>query len=123
MSSALPPAPDELASRLGTPLDGADAVRAVDALADATTLALAEVPERTADLWSVSAPAIVRLVVLQAARREYDNPRGVTAETYGEHSVTLGTTSGVYLTPREVALIQRAHSPRRPRSVRTPSPY
>ncbi len=55
----------------------------------------------------------VRLVVLKAARREFDNPRGISQESLGEHSVTLGTASGVYLTRMEIQAVRRAVTGRR----------
>lgn len=74
MSSALPPALSELTERLGSELDGNDRARAELALDDPTALALADVTDRIAAIWTVSAPAVVRLVVIHAARREYENP-------------------------------------------------
>lgn len=114
----LPPAVGELEKRLGVPagdLVDEDLERATAALEDATDLALALVPDATADAWRASAPRIVRLVVLKAARREYDNPRGLASESLGEHSVGIAETSGVYLTARETALVLGAHRSARPR--------
>lgn len=116
MANPLPPAVGMLESRLGLPLgtlDGEDLARATDALDDATTLALAEVSDTRAAAWTLDAPKVVRLVVLKAARREYENPRGLEQESLGEHSVGLTDTSGVYLTAREIAQIRRAASGRR----------
>jgi hypothetical protein len=97
--SVLPTAPTELVE-LGVALDADNATRAELALVCATELALAEVPARTAQTWAVAAPAVVRLVVIHAARREYESPRGV------------------YLTERERELVRRAHAPTHPRSAR-----
>jgi hypothetical protein len=91
-------------------LTGEDKVRAEDALDDAATLALAEVSETKQALWTVDAPKVVSLVVLKAARREFENPRGLNQESLGEHSVSLTDSSGVYLTAREIAQIKRAAS-------------
>lgn len=126
---SLPPTLAALASRLGVPagtLLAEDQARATAALEDASTLALAEVSTSLAETWTTSAPAVVVLVVLKAARREYENPRGMNLETLGEHSVGLTDLSGVYLTAREVAQVRRAASGRTGGyvgSVRTPSAY
>jgi hypothetical protein len=106
----LPPALSALEVRLGLPegaLDGEDKLRAEAALEDATTLALAEVPGK-ATAWEANAPKVVALVILKAARREWENPRGVQQETQGDHSVGLSETSGVYLTAREIGQLHRA---------------
>jgi hypothetical protein len=127
--TALPPNVDALEARLGLPagtLDGEDKTRAAAALEDATTLALAEVSPAKATKWETDAPKVVALVILKAARREYENPRGVNQETQGDHSVGLAETSGVYLTGREVAQIKRAATGQRAGfvgSIATPSAY
>ncbi|WP_162942866.1 hypothetical protein [Cryobacterium soli] len=107
----LPPSVTDLEARLGLPpgtLADEDKARAEASLEDATTLALAEVSPAKAYAWEANAPKIVALVVLKAARREYENPRGVNQETQGDHSVGLSETSGVYLTNREIGQIRRA---------------
>lgn len=114
--AALPPTVDALARRLGLDVaepDEVETARAEDALDDAAQLALAEALDAVAEAWRADAPAVVRLVVLRAARREYENPRGLTEETLGEHSVGLSHTPGVYLTQREVALMHRVAAGRR----------
>jgi hypothetical protein len=96
------------------------------ALRDATTLALAEVSAAKAALWVADPPAVVSLIILKAARREFENPRGMDQESLGEHSVNLTDTSGVYLTGREIAQIKRAATGRSSGfvgSIRTPSAY
>ena len=111
MANPLPPAVALLERRLGIPegsLAGEDLARAQDALDDAATLVLAEVSTVTATAWETDAPKVAVLVALKAARREYENPRGISSEGLGEHSVGLTDTSGVYLTAREVAQIKRA---------------
>lgn len=113
MPSPLPPPVSLLERRLGLAvgsLTGEDKARAEDALDDAATLALAEVSETKQALWTVDAPKVVTLVVLKAARREFENPRGLNQESLGEHSVSLTDSSGVYLTAREIAQIKRAAS-------------
>ncbi|WDS52033.1 head-to-tail adaptor [Microbacterium phage Caron] len=130
MPTTLPPSVEELTRRIG--LEKVDTSeegvieRLTDALEDATTLALAEVSDKLAERWRVNAPAVVRLVILKAARREFENPRGISQETLGEHTVGLSETSGVYLTAREVAQIERAVSGRKGAyvgSIRTPTAY
>jgi len=129
MSLPLPPPLSALESRLGLPpgtLLDEDKARAEDALDDATTLALAEVSETKAAAWELDAPKVVRLVVLKAARREFENPRGLEQESLGEHSVGLTDTSGVYLTGREIAQIKRAATGRSGGfvgTIRTPSAF
>ncbi|AWY06641.1 head-to-tail adaptor [Microbacterium phage Zeta1847] len=128
MPVTLPPPLSMLESRLGleaNSLDGVDKQRALDALDDAATLILAELTPALADKWAADAPKVAVLVALKAARREYENPRGIGQETWGEHTVGLTETSGVYLTAREVAQIARAATTRRsgPGSVRIRSAY
>lgn len=111
MANPLPPPLSALETRLGLPegeLADEDRKRAEAALDDATTLALAEVSPTRADLWTSNAPSVVRLVILKAARREYENPQGLTQETLGEHMIGNSQTSGVYLTGAEVAQLRRA---------------
>ncbi|MDR6436056.1 hypothetical protein J2790_001177 [Paenarthrobacter nicotinovorans] len=129
MPSSLPPIVSELEQRLGLvpgSLEGVDKSRAEKALEDAAILALAEASETKAAKWETDCPKVVRLVVLKAARREFENPRGIENESLGERSVGLTDTSGVYLTAREVAQIRRAASGRSGGfvgSIRTPSTY
>lgn len=129
MPNPLPPPLAALEARLGIPTGGLideDRARAEAALEDATALILAEVSAATATTWQSDAPAVVNLVALKAARREFDNPRGITSESLGEHSVGLSESSGVYLTSREVAQVRRAANGRSGGfvgTVRTPSAY
>ncbi|ANF30818.1 hypothetical protein A0130_03185 [Leifsonia xyli] len=126
---ALPPPLSALTSRLGIAadgLDGLDTARASAALDDATALALAEVTPAAGDAWLTKCPPVVTLVILKAARREFENPRGFVTETQGERSATLAVSSGVYLTAREIATIRRAatgYPGGFVGSVRTPSSY
>lgn len=111
MANPLPPPLSALETRLGLPegeLVDEDRKRAEAALDDATTLALAEVSPARAERWTENAPSVVRLVILKAARREYENPQGLTQETLGEHMIGNSQTSGVYLTGAEVAQLRRA---------------
>lgn len=129
MPIPLPPPVSSLEARLGLPagtLTGEDKVRAESALDDAATLALAEVSDAKATVWTTDAPKVVVLVVLKAARREFENPRGFESESLGEHQVGLTDTSGVYLTAREIAQIKRAATGRSGGfvgTIRTPSAY
>lgn len=127
----LPPTVSALEVRLGVPsgtLADADLARATAALEDATALVLAEVPASLVPQWEADAPTVVAAVVLKAARREFENPRGIQQEAQGEHSVGFSATeaSGVYLTRREVGYVRRAATGRSGGfvgSVRTPSAY
>ncbi|MDN4479904.1 hypothetical protein [Demequina muriae] len=129
MSLALPPDVDALATRLGlllSDLSGVERARASAALADATALALDEVAPHVAADWSLGAPASVHVIILKAARREYENPQGLRSETVGEHGVTIAFASGVYLTEPEKRSIRRAATGRVGGfvgTVRTPSAY
>ena len=129
MPQLLPPPLSSLEARLGLALgtlQGEDAIRAEAALDDAATLILAEVSASTAATWSADAPAVVVLVALKAARREFENPQGYNTESLGNHTVGLSETSGVYLTGREIAQVRRAANGRRGAyvgTVRTPSAY
>lgn len=129
MPNPLPPPLAALESRLGLPvgsLEGTEKKRAEDALDDAATLVLAEVPDKVAEAWTSDAPKVAVLVALKAARREFENPQGINQETLGEHTVGISESSGVYLTAREIAQIRRAATGRRGAfvgSIRTPSAY
>lgn len=123
------PALSALEARLGLDagsLEGPDKARADAALEDATALVLAEVSATKATAWETTCPKVVALVILKAARREYENPQGVVQEAIGEFSTTVSVSSGVYLTPVEASLIRRAATGRRTGfvgTVRTPSAY
>lgn len=107
----LPPSLDALLTRLGlttSDLDSVETARASAILDDAVALALAEVPASVATRWQADAPAVVVTVILKAARREFENPRGLTNESVGDRSVGLSDSSGVYFTAREIALLRRA---------------
>lgn len=123
----LPPPLSALEARLGLEagtLAGTDKARAEAAIEDATALALSEVDEATAEEWQTAAPPVVAVVILKAARREFDNPEGIYQETLGEHSMGVTTATGVYLTNAEKALLAKAAgSAGFTGSVRTPSAY
>lgn len=125
----LPPPVAALEVRLGLAegtLQDEDKARAEAALEDATTLILAEVSETVGARWEAAAPKVVALVALKAARREYENPQGINQETLGEHTVGISESSGVFLTGRELAQIERVATGKRALyvgSVRTPSAY
>jgi len=131
VTTPLPPALGDLETALGlTPgdLDGAEKARALQALDDATTLALDEAPKTVAASWLADgAPPSVGVIVRTAARRGFENPRGLATEKLGEHAVELTDTSGVYLTTREAVRVRYAATGRRGRgsvtSIRTPTAY
>jgi hypothetical protein len=124
---SLPPPVSALERRLGLAagtLTGTDLGRAEEAIADAVALALAEVSAVKATAWATDAPAVVVTVVLKAARREFENPQGFVSEGVGEHSATVGTASGAFLTETEKALVRKAAGlVGFTGSVRTPSAY
>ncbi|WP_336628438.1 MULTISPECIES: hypothetical protein [unclassified Microbacterium] len=130
MPAPLPPSLEDLALRMGLEdidLDeDGNRARLQAALDDATALALAEVSAALADRWAVAAPAVIHVVIRSAARRAYENPRGIAQETLGEHTVGLTDTSGAYLTARELGIIRKAATGRAGGyvgSIRTPSAY
>lgn len=102
---------DRLTDRLGldpATLPDVDRTRAEAALADATTLALAEVAPSVAERWeSNGLPGVVALVVVQAAQRQYTNPEGYSSQGLGEFTATASTV-GVYFTPAERVIVRRA---------------
>lgn len=125
---ALPPALSELETRLGLAvgeLIGPEKTRAENALEDATALALAEVSPTTSSRWTLDAPAVVRVVVLKAARREFENPEGLRQENLGERGFMVDVASGVYLTAQEIGQLIRAagRSGGFVGTIRTPSAY
>lgn len=124
---------DELLARMGLApedLSDVDSSRIDAAVSDAEALVFSEVSPATATEWEATLPAVVRVVLLKAARREYDNGAGYREETLGEHAVSVAAefAVGVYLTAGERALIRReAGLDQRKRgytgSIRTPSAY
>jgi len=125
----LPPSRDALLTRLGlttSDLDTVETARADAILEDATALALAEVPASIAERWESDAPRVVSTVILKAARREFENPRGLVSESVGDRSVGLSDSTGVYFTDREIAMLRRAATGRSGGfvgTVRVPSAY
>ncbi|GAA2230218.1 hypothetical protein N1031_06915 [Herbiconiux moechotypicola] len=116
MANPLPPALSLLEKRLGVApgsLAGEEKSRAEAALEDAATLVLAEVRDTLAAAWATDAPTVAVLVALKAARREFENPQGISSETVEGHAVGITDASGVFLTSREIALVHRAASGRR----------
>lgn len=129
MPNPITPPLAALETRLGLPvatLEGPDKARAAAAIEDAVVLVLAEAPANVATAWEADAPRAATLVVLKAARREFENPQGYSTESIGDHSVGTSETSGVYLTAREIGQVRRAATGRSGRfvgTVRTPSAY
>lgn len=125
----IPPPLSELERRLGMEagtLEGADKGRAESTLEDATAMALAEVPPAVAKRWMENgAPTAVVVVILKAARREFENPQGLYQETVGEHSMGVTTATGLYLTAEEKSQLAKAASGKAgfTGTVRTPSAY
>lgn len=111
MPTALPLPVSGLETRLRIPvgtLADADLAAATQYIADATAFALAEVPTITALEWQDACPDVVVTIIYKAARREWENPSGLSQEISGEHTITTAATSGVFLTAAEVAQIRRA---------------
>lgn len=118
MTAALPPLASlpEFSRRVGQVLEQGtpDGNRAAGALADASALVRAEagrtwIDATTGDVDLV--PAEIETVVLKAARREWENPRGLGSETIADYTWRLdaGQTS-VYLTEQEQAICRRYRS-------------
>lgn len=110
---ALPPLATvaDLEARLGRSVTDPDEVARADAaLADASTLARLEGRQ---DWWTaeggLTVPAAVVTVVLTAAKREVTNPDQVISDTVGPFTRRRadGTTTGVYLTEGEKAIVRR----------------
>lgn len=89
-------------------LTGADLEAAETYIADATALVLDEVNGETEATWNVDLPRTVELIIYKAARREWENPSGLSQEISGEHTITTSATSGVFLTPLEIQKVRRA---------------
>lgn len=58
------------------------------------------------------APAAVETVIVGMIRRGYENPRGVTQESLGDYSYSMGAAGGgvanIHLTRRERKIVRRA---------------
>lgn len=89
-------------------LSGPDFTAAETYIEDATSLVLDEIPQATADQWEINVPRTVELIIYKAARREWENPSGLSQEISGEHTITTSATSGVFLTPLEISKVRRA---------------
>jgi len=58
----------------------------------------------------VTAPRIVRIIVLRVAERKLRNPDGLSSETAGDYSYQrngVGADGGLYLTPWELEVLRR----------------
>lgn len=79
----------EFTARLGRELDATETVRAISALEDASRLVL-DVGDSgwTAD----DVPDVVATVIMQVARRAFENPDGATQKSVGDLSVSYGST-------------------------------
>lgn len=89
-------------------LSGADLAAAEVYIGDATALVLDEVPSDTETAWTADLPRTVELIIYKAARREWENPSGLSQEISGEHTITTSATSGVFLTQNEIAKVRNA---------------
>lgn len=109
--TALPLPVSGLEIRLRLPegsLSGPDLSAATTYIEDATALVLDEVPEDKQEAWALSVPRTVELIIYKAARREWENPSGLSQEISGEHTITTSATSGVFLTPLERQKVRKA---------------
>ncbi len=109
--TALPLPVSGLEIRLRLPVDsltGVDKAAAETYIADATALVMDEVLGETEAEWTVDLPRTVELIIYKAARREWENPSGLSQEISGEHTITTSATSGVFLTPLERQKVRRA---------------
>lgn len=107
----------ELARRtVGSPTgivaDSPDGVRAVSALEDASILAREAAGRMSEDDWptEVEVPHPVRVVVLRAARRGWENPEATTSESVGAGGVSSSRQAepnAVYLTTDEARTCAR----------------
>ncbi len=89
-------------------LTGPDLSAAQTYIEDATALVLDEIPDDKADAWTANLPRVVELIIYKAARREWENPSGLSQEISGEHTITTSATSGVFLTPLEKQKVRKS---------------
>lgn len=109
--AALPLPVSGLEIRLRLPvgsLEETDRDAAETYIGDATALVLDEVPSAVETSWTADLPRTIELIIYKAARREWENPSGLSQEISGEHTITTSATSGVFLTANEVSKIHRA---------------
>lgn len=116
----------EFTARLGRTLDATETTRAINAIEDASRLVL-DVGDST---WTdVDVPDVVATVVLQVARRAFDNPDGATQKSMGDASVSYGSAGdgrsspgALYLTKDERRAVRKAAGTT-PTAVTLESPY
>lgn len=89
-------------------LEETDRAAAETYIGDATALVLDEIPAEVEITWTADLPRTIELIIYKAARREWENPSGLSQEISGEHTITTSATSGVFLTPNEIAKVRRA---------------
>lgn len=111
----LPPLADirDLELRMKRTFDSdGDLSEAESALDEASEI----VREESGDTWispldsSVTAPRIVKIIVLRVAERKLRNPDGLSSETAGDYSYQrngVGADGGLYLTPWEIKVLHR----------------
>ena len=106
----------KLTDKIGyVPVD-AEYVRALDCLVEASELVRDAADEdwlNTAGTAVVEVPPVVERIVVAAAYRGFDNPRGLSQRTVGDDSRSwdragVGGQLGVFLTDRERAQARRA---------------
>jgi hypothetical protein len=100
---------EDFADRLGRPLTEAEATQVAALLEDASTLVrlAAGVTWVEDDELVDDIPDAAVLVTLNAARRAFDNPQGISQKTVDDVSVSYGRTTqgGLYLTAEEKAIL------------------
>lgn len=89
-------------------LTGPDLSAATTYIEDATALVLDEVSAEKQAEWALDVPRVVELIIYKAARREWENPSGLSQEISGEHTITTSATSGVFLTPLERQKVRKS---------------
>lgn len=110
---------DDYCSRYGGDSDSDDADSITTLLSDASAFVI----DVAGKDWTVidpdddsvsleDVPAMVVIVVCEAARRAFENPAGLQSETMGDYTwraqLTGASTTGVFLTSAERAIVRRA---------------
>jgi hypothetical protein len=94
---------EDLETRLGHALVGADRDRGEALLSDASAVIIALAGTN----WDGDPPDVIRTLTVTMAMRAFENPKGIRQQTLGDLSMTWGDVStGVTLTDDERALIR-----------------
>lgn len=103
----------DLEARMKRTFEDADADEAAAALEEASEI----VREESRNTWVspedssvITAPRIVRIIVLRVAERKLRNPDGLSSETAGDYSYQrngVGPDGGLYLTKWEIDVLRR----------------